>query len=149
MGIRTCLPENTYLFGHQFGSTLKKSRLIEGRIGMRQRGPTKLGSEGLAAFAIALLAFGAAHGESVSLNPVADNTIFQGSGGGDNFEDNSCGAGTSVYSGRTDNAFFRRALLKFDIAGNIPAGATITSATLTMVVTRSRDNQNATMTLRR
>ncbi len=119
---------------------------------MRPSRPAKVASQSLAAFAIALLAFGAARGESVSLTPVADNTVFQGSVGGgnpDNFEDNSCGAGTSVYSGRTDAAFFRRALMKFNIAASIPAGATITSATLTMVVTRSRDNQNATMTLHR
>jgi len=100
---------------------------------------------------LALLAAGVAHGESVSLTPIADNTIFQGSIGGgnpDNFEDNSCGAGTSVYSGYTNDSFARRALLKFDIAANVPAGATITSVTLTMVVTRSRDTQNSTMTLR-
>src|SRR5512134_3433776 len=103
-----------------------------------------------AAAGVVLLAFGRAQAETVELTPVRDNTIFQGQttgGPADNFEDNSCGAGTSVYSGRTNDNFSRRALLRFDIAASIPAGATITSATLTMVVTRSRDNQNATMTL--
>ncbi len=39
------------------------------------------------------------------------------------------------------------AVLRFDIAGNVPPGSVINSATLTMTVTRSGDNQDAPMTL--
>ena len=106
----------------------------------------------LTALALGVLLALPAQGEQVTLTPVGDNTVFQGQktgGNPDNFEDNSCGAGTSVYAGKTDDGFRRRALLKFNVAAVIPAGAVITSATLTMRVTRVRDNVARSMTLRR
>jgi spore coat protein A len=85
----------------------------------------------------------------VTLNPAADTTIYQGTDPVtlEDFEDNSCGAGTGLFSGVTNDGFMRRALLKFDIAGTIPPGAVINSVTLTIDVNRSGDNQDATMTL--
>ena len=85
------------------------------------------------------------YAETVILNPVKDNTIFQNSDSGS--KEYSCGAGASLFSGSTKDGYFRRALLKFDIAGNIPASATIDSVTLTLQVSRSVDGQNADMTL--
>ena len=82
---------------------------------------------------------------SVTLNPSKDNTIYGNVGSG--FEDNTCGSGNSLFSGMTKDRFFRRALLKFDIAGNIPAGATINSVSLTLQINRSVDDQDAVMTL--
>ncbi|NNL56638.1 MAG: DNRLRE domain-containing protein, partial [Pseudomonadales bacterium] len=78
-----------------------------------------------------------------NLNPLKDNSIYSGS----SYENNSCGAGPGLFSGRTDNADLRRALLKFDIAAVVPAGSTIDSVSLTLQVSRSQDSQDATMTL--
>jgi hypothetical protein len=96
-----------------------------------------------------------ASAETLITYPMMDNTIYQGAGlpGQDptgTFEDNSCGGGPNFFSGRTVDGFFRRGLLKFDIAGQLPAGSaiTVTSGSLTLNSDRSQDNQNATMTLR-
>ncbi len=83
--------------------------------------------------------------EIAVLNPIKDNTIFAGSKGGGNPEDytlNSCGAGLNLFSGLTNDSFPRRALVKFDIAGSLPAGSTINSATLTIDINKERDSQN-------
>jgi hypothetical protein len=68
---------------------------------------------------------------SANLPAIKDNSMWS--------EDStlSNGVGEHLYSGRTNFAGSRRALLAFDIAGNIPAGATITSATLTLHVSKS------------
>lgn len=82
---------------------------------------------------------------TVVLNPVKDNTIFQNSDSGD--KEYSCGAGDSIFSGRTKDGYFRRALLKFDIVGNIPVGATINSVSLSLQINRTQDTAAATMAL--
>jgi len=97
------------------------------------------------------LAGGAAHAATVTLQPSADTTIYQGVDpvSLESFEDNSCGGGPDAFAGVTNDAFVRRALLLFDVAGSIPTGALIQSVTLSIDVNRSGDNQNATMTLHR
>ena len=83
------------------------------------------------------------------LSPDKDTTIYEGQVSGqppDNFEDNSCGKGTNIFAGETDDEFARRALLKFDIT-QIPAGSTINSVVLTAQVNRERDGAGRTMTL--
>ncbi|MEP7107762.1 MAG: DNRLRE domain-containing protein [Ferruginibacter sp.] len=60
------------------------------------------------------------------LNAVRDNTIYQDAPG------NSNGKGENLFSGSNALNSPRRALLKFDIAAQIPAGAVITSVTLTL-----------------
>ena len=84
-----------------------------------------------------------------TINPVEDNTIYQGvdPNTGENFEDNSCGAGSNLFAGMTNDALQRRALLYFDVDDAIPAGSTINSVTLTLTINRSGDNQDATMFL--
>lgn len=100
------------------------------------------------ALAILLLASSVpAQAAVVNLVPVADNSIYQGADATENFEDNSCGAGTGIFSGVTNDGFNRRGLVLFDVAGSIPAGSTINSVTLTIDVDRSGDNQDAVMTL--
>ena len=71
--------------------------------------------------------------DTISLNPIKDNTLIQTSAG-----NLSNGLG-DIYVGRTNQdgqgpatTSIRRGLIEFDIAGNIPAGATITGATLTL-----------------
>ena len=95
------------------------------------------------------LASAPAHAATVTIAPAGDNTIADGvdPGTGEDFRDNSSGACEDVFSGTTADGFTRRALLRFDIAGSIPPGATINSVTLTLTVNKSPDTQDATMTL--
>lgn len=53
-----------------------------------------------------------------------DTTIFQ------DYPGNSAGGFPYIFAGITGNSAARRSLIKFDLAGLIPAGSTITSATL-------------------
>ncbi|MHC5005750.1 MAG: DNRLRE domain-containing protein [Planctomycetota bacterium] len=71
--------------------------------------------------------------DSVTLGPVKDNTLFSTT-------TTSNGAGDGVFSGRTGvggGGTIQRAVLAFDVAGNIPAGSTITSVTLTLTLLQS------------
>lgn len=68
----------------------------------------------------------------VTIPASADNTIYQNPSG------NSNALGENIFSGTNGNNSPRRGLIKFDIAAAIPAGATITSVTLTMNCNISR-----------
>jgi hypothetical protein len=70
----------------------------------------------------------------VTLRPSADTTLFEENG------DASDGKGPALYSGRITLTFIRRALLRFDVAGSVPAGATITDVQLSLVLTQARGN---------
>ncbi len=88
----------------------------------------RLNNVGIACAAPALfLLAGPAYGETVIVNPAKDNTLF-----GPPLEANSNGAGPHLFAGETSFAGVRRALLEFDVAGSLPAGATIESVTLTL-----------------
>lgn len=78
----------------------------------------------------ALAVSSAALADTVAINPVADNTIYESSTGA-----LSNGAGLAIFAGRNSGATnsIRRGLLRFDIAAAVPAGATITGVTLTLV----------------
>jgi endonuclease/exonuclease/phosphatase family metal-dependent hydrolase len=78
--------------------------------------------------AIALLA-GAANAQTVTL-PAYEDTTLQGGV----YENTNYGSGDLVTRASTDATWTRHALLKFDTHNSIPAGATITSATLTVTV---------------
>jgi len=77
--------------------------------------------------------------DTVTLNPTKDNTLYEPIAQ-DGFADRSDGAGPTMFTGRTSNAdadpgpgtraAVRRGVLAFNIAGNIPAGATIDSVQL-------------------
>ncbi len=67
------------------------------------------------------------YANSVSLNPVTDTTITQ----------KSSVLNTDLSVGTNGKSQSSRALLKFDIAGNIPSNAVITSSTLTVLVTQA------------
>jgi hypothetical protein len=60
-----------------------------------------------------------------------DNTMYE------EFPSNSNGAGQFMFSGNTNAGNIRRALVHFDVAGNIPAGATITNAILTLHLSKA------------
>lgn len=69
---------------------------------------------------------------TVELIAARDNTLFQSSIGA-----TSNGAGEGLFAGKTNNNSLRRALVQFDIASVVPAGATIESVELTLSVTRT------------
>jgi hypothetical protein len=69
---------------------------------------------------------------TIVLGPSKDNTLYQSSTG-----DISNGAGSYFIAGETNGALIRRGVIAFDIAGNIPAGATINSAVLSLHMSRT------------
>ncbi|MGD9764923.1 MAG: DNRLRE domain-containing protein [Candidatus Binatia bacterium] len=84
------------------------------------------------AFCCALAVLPAARAEQVALSPIKDNSIYEESG------DLSNGKGAGLFVGQTARTGARRrALLAFDIAGSVPAGATITAVELTLRVTKT------------
>jgi hypothetical protein len=66
----------------------------------------------------------------VVLEPVADSTLYEGG-------ETANGAGAFIFAGATTRFGLRHALLRFDIAGALPAGATITDASLTLFMDRT------------
>ncbi len=86
-----------------------------------------------AAIAVALMAAQGlamiARADSTVIVSSRDNTLYQSTAG-----DLSNGAGSGMFAGRNAAASnsIRRALVWFDVAGQIPAGSTITSVTLSM-----------------
>jgi hypothetical protein len=69
--------------------------------------------------------------ETIVITPSKDATLYNEDGSLAN------GAGIHFFSGTTNNAQVRRALLAFDVASKIPPGSTITRASLTMHMTRT------------
>lgn len=69
-----------------------------------------------------------ASAETMSLTPVADTTLQSA------LPNNNLGDGTSFQAGGRRQGGVARALLRFDIAGSLPAGATVNSASLTVNV---------------
>ena len=69
--------------------------------------------------------------DTVTIEPMKDNTIFE------EIDSNSNGSGEYIFSGHTQTPFIRRALLMFDVAGNVPADAAIESATLTLYCSKT------------
>lgn len=85
-------------------------------------------------FGAVLATITAAHAEVVNIGPHKDNTLYEDPNGA-----LSNGIGQHIFAGRTGittNAL-RRAVLAFDVAGSVPAGATIDSATLTLHLSRA------------
>ena len=72
--------------------------------------------------------------DEISLTPVKDNTLYESTS-----DELSNGAGNFLFTGRTGqgSGSIRRTLLAFDVAGSVPAGATITDATLSMSMTKT------------
>ncbi len=60
---------------------------------------------------------------TVAIEPVKDNTLFSTG-------TTSNGAGNAIFSGQTDGGTLQRAVLAFDVAAHVPAGATVTAASL-------------------
>jgi hypothetical protein len=72
------------------------------------------------------------HGAQVTVTAAKDNTLFQSATG-----EFSNGAGPNIFCGQTGSGggnIIQRGLFEFDLAGRIPAGATITSAEVTLTL---------------
>jgi hypothetical protein len=81
-------------------------------------------------FAFGLASPAMVEAETVLLSPQKDNSIYSES-------ENSNGRGQYLFVGTTNAiSAYRRALIAFDVAANIPAGSTIQSASLTLHVSR-------------
>ncbi len=77
----------------------------------------------------------------VVLVPVKDNVLFFSETGA-----LSSGVGSSLYIGRTNTAGVRRSLMAFDVSSEIPVGATIESAALTLELAQTNTGaQSATL----
>jgi hypothetical protein len=68
----------------------------------------------------------------VMLNPSKDNTLYEVEDGG-----LSAGSGPHLFAGPILTGTERRAVVAFDVAGNIPEGSTITLVTLSLECTMS------------
>src|SRR5262245_61168401 len=69
-----------------------------------------------------------AQAEIISIEALADATIYAGQ------VNNSAGANPGLYVGTNGQGFTHRGLIAFDIAGNVPAGSTITDVQLTLTL---------------
>jgi hypothetical protein len=69
---------------------------------------------------------------TIELLPSQDNTLYQSTTG-----HLSNGSGWHLFTGLTGSDFKRRALLRFDVAAAVPAGATIVSAELRLYMSKS------------
>lgn len=70
---------------------------------------------------------------SVVLLPSQDNTLYEDPAGS-----LSNGAGPGIFSGNDGSPSKKRAVIRFELAGKIPAGSIITSATLQLYVSRTK-----------
>jgi hypothetical protein len=78
----------------------------------------------------------------VTLSPSKDNTLYEDAAGS-----LSNGAGQHFFAGNTSAGSVRRGVIAFDIAGNVPAGATINSVTLTLHMSRTSEDTPQTVAL--
>jgi len=77
---------------------------------------------------VALTVTGPAFGDSITLVPDADTSLFA------NFPDNNLGASISLVAGGNGAGLPGRALLHFDLSGQVPSNAVIQSVALTVNV---------------
>ena len=95
---------------------------------------------------------------TVELTPIKDNTLYEPIAK-DGFADVSNALGTNMFTGKVKDAdadptagfraAVRRAVLAFDIAAAVPAGATIDSVQLTLTMNKAPSSTNYTTTLHR
>jgi len=96
--------------------------------------------------------------DTVTLTSIKDNTLYEPIAQ-DAFADMSDGVGPTMFTGKVKDAdadpgagtrvAVRRAVMEFDIAGSIPAGATIDSVQLTLYCDKVAQNANFNVTLNR
>ena len=93
--------------------------------------------------AFLLTTAGAGRADVIVLDALHDNTLYSETAGLSN------GAGQYFFAGLTNRDDFRRALISFNVAGNIPPGSTVHSVSLQLHMSRTTDSGNRTTTLQR
>jgi spore coat protein A len=86
-----------------------------------------------------------ARADVININPVKDNTLYEYVAP----DDLSNALGNHFFTGKTAVGRIRRGVVAFDIAGNVPAGSTITSVTLTLNMSRTPSNDARIVELHR
>ncbi|MHC5115135.1 MAG: DNRLRE domain-containing protein [Planctomycetota bacterium] len=81
--------------------------------------------------AAAIVNAGGVRADTIELPAAADTSLYEESTLFSN------GAGDHFFCGLNNGGFKRRGLIRFDVAGNIPAGSVITDATLTLYMSRT------------
>jgi len=97
-----------------------------------KRAPAGIGRRLGATWLCALFLGPAAHplrADVTNLIAVADTTLQEA------FPNNNLGSGPTILAGGRGQGGSTRGLLRFELSGNLPAGATVNSATLTLTVT--------------
>lgn len=97
----------------------------------------------LSAAVLAVSAGTGARADTVVLGASRDNTLYESSIGAW-----SNGAGANIFTGNAGDGDKHRALIAFDIAGSLPANATVQAATLTLHLSRT-SSSTQTVTLHR
>lgn len=92
--------------------------------------PRRLLSVFLGVTSIAAAWCPAAQGATISIHPTQDNSIYSSNTGNSN-------ALGFLFAGLAGNGGVQRALVQFDIASNIPAGAVINSASVDFALTKT------------
>ncbi|HEU5311730.1 MAG TPA: DNRLRE domain-containing protein, partial [Candidatus Eisenbacteria bacterium] len=108
---------------------------------MRPASAVLIGSSALLCFT---LLSEPARAVTITLAPSQDNTLYESATGAV-----SNGAGEYLFAGKTDRGLIRRALIQFDIVGAVPAGSTINSVSLSLNVSRTRQNTQRSTSLHR
>ena len=91
----------------------------------------------LISFALALAFTSAARADNISLAPRKDNTIYSES-------QYTNGGGQHFFVGTTQHNYYRRSLISFDVASNVPAGSTIQSVTVKLHMSMTNTLAHAT-----
>jgi len=85
---------------------------------------------------VVLFAAGVLEATTITLAPDRDNTIYEETPPDGSALSN--GQGSYIFAGNTGGNFSRRALLRFDLAGSVPDGATVTGVSLKLHMSRSQ-----------
>ena len=93
---------------------------------------------------IAILVASAARSSVVTVVCSRDNTLFQDAQG-----DTSNGAGPACFAGNNSQNLIRRALVRFDLVGLVPAGAAVEAIELALEVTSAPDTITRSITVHR
>jgi flagellar hook capping protein FlgD len=86
----------------------------------------------------------AAAADVATIQPVSDNTLFEDASGS-----LSNGAGPVLFAGNNGQGLARRALVRFDVAASVPAGAQIEGVELTLNVSHAPNATLRTFSLHR
>ncbi len=117
--------------------------MVRGNEGMMEtaKGFSSVNNSDQATIPILMLEYTNPFTQEIVITSDRDNNIF------DEDPDQSNGAGEAMRAGVNNNGYLRRGLLHFDVAGNVPAGSTITYTDLMMTCRQHTDGDPEATTL--